>query len=144
MNQSKAMAFPVTLFILLSGTGAAQPPNTPPGHMTEDMMSQSPGTWAVVGLSVLLTLAVLTAIYWFWFKDRETVTVETDEDKLLKVLDEKGGKTTQPVLKEETGWSASKISRVTDRLEDEGELEKLRLGRKNIVQRPDKSAGEND
>ncbi|MDY6773775.1 MAG: SDR family NAD(P)-dependent oxidoreductase [Candidatus Nanohaloarchaea archaeon] len=29
-----------------------------------------------------------------------------------------------------------------EKLEEEGELEKLRFGRKNIVQRPDKSAGD--
>ncbi|MDY6768553.1 MAG: hypothetical protein SVW02_00385, partial [Candidatus Nanohaloarchaea archaeon] len=75
-------------------------------------------------------------VYRFWFQEREQVTVQSDEEKLLEVLDSKGGKTTQPTLREETDWSASKVSRVTDRLEDEGELEKLRMGRENIVRRP--------
>ncbi len=99
--------------------------------------SQDPSTLAIVALSVLVTLAVLAAVYWFYFRDREKVTVESDEEKLLKILDEAGGKTSQPNLREETGWSEAKVSRVTKKLEEKEELEKLRLGRKNIIRRPE-------
>ncbi len=126
------------------------PPDTVPpvtGAATRGppwLQQQDPNTLAIIAASVIVTLAVLYLAYRFYFRDQmegEQVTVASDEEKLLAVLDDHDGKTTQPVLQEETGWSASKVSRVTDALESDGELEKLRLGRKNIVQRPGKSAG---
>lgn len=119
------------------------PDNIPPGltgSTTQGppwLEQQSPDTLAIIVASVIVTLVILYLVYRFWFQDREQVTVQSDEEKLLEVLDSRGGKTTQPTLREETGWSASKVSRVTDRLEEEEELEKLRMGRENIVRRPE-------
>lgn len=99
------------------------------------VQNQDPNTLAIIAASVLVTLAVLYLVYRFYFSGREQVTVQSDGEKLLEILDRKGGKTTQPRLREATGWSASKVSRVTDRLEEEGEIQKLRMGRENIVRR---------
>ncbi|MFB6167018.1 MAG: helix-turn-helix transcriptional regulator [Candidatus Nanohaloarchaea archaeon] len=148
MNHGK-LAIPVAAILLISGLSAAQPMEVPPGHMTgeavkgpawmNDMMGSQVDTWRIVGISVAATLAVLAAVYWFHFRDRETVKVETDQEKALKIIEESGGKMKQPELGEETGWSASKVSRVTDRLEDEGEIDKLRMGRENVLRVPEEN-----
>ncbi|MDY6762042.1 MAG: hypothetical protein SVY41_03260 [Candidatus Nanohaloarchaea archaeon] len=109
------------------------------------LQQQDPNTLGIIAASVFITLAVLYLLYRYHFRDWQSgdqVTVQSDEEKLLAVLDSHDRKTTQPVLQKETGWSASKVSRVTDALEEKGELEKLRLGRKNIVQRPERTAGQ--
>jgi uncharacterized membrane protein len=46
----------------------------------------------------------------------------------------------QAVIAEEFDWSASKTSRVVGRLSDEGSVEKLQLGRENLVTLPDESS----
>lgn len=61
----------------------------------------------------------------------------TDEERIHEVLRANGGRVKQSELKEELGWSASKTSRVLSSLTDDGSVEKLRLGRENLVELPD-------
>ena len=66
--------------------------------------------------------------------------VLTDEERVLELLDANGGRMRQAVIAEEFDWSASKTSRVVGRLSDEGSVEKLQLGRENLVTLPDESS----
>jgi uncharacterized membrane protein len=72
---------------------------------------------------------------------RETQeAVLTDEERVLELLNANGGRIRQAAIAEEFDWSASKTSRVVGRLADEGSVEKLQLGRENLVTLPDESA----
>jgi uncharacterized membrane protein len=72
---------------------------------------------------------------------RETqAAVLTDEERVLELLNANGGRMRQAAIAEEFDWSASKTSRVVGRLSDEGSVEKLQLGRENLVTLPDDSA----
>lgn len=72
---------------------------------------------------------------------RETQeAVLTDEERVLELLNANGGRIRQAAIAEEFDWSASKTSRVVGRLSDEGSVEKLQLGRENLVTLPDESA----
>lgn len=64
-------------------------------------------------------------------------TVLTDEERVLELLDANGGRVRQAAIAEEFDWSASKTSRVVGRLADEESVEKLQLGRENLVALPD-------
>ncbi|MDY6769335.1 MAG: hypothetical protein SVU88_00010 [Candidatus Nanohaloarchaea archaeon] len=98
---------------------------------------------AVTGGATAAVLLAVGYLFYRWAADDGLMDGGTpDETALLSALDEHDGKTTRPVLQEETGWSAAKLSRVAERLEADGKLETLQLGRKSIVQRPEKSAGE--
>ncbi len=66
-------------------------------------------------------------------------TVLTDEEQVLKLVEANGGRMRQAAIAEEFDWSASKTSRVIGRMADEGSIEKLRLGRENLVTLPDES-----
>jgi hypothetical protein len=66
--------------------------------------------------------------------------VLTDEEQVLELLNANGGRMRQAAIAEEFDWSASKTSRVVGRLSDEGSVEKLQLGRENLVTLPDESA----
>ena len=65
-----------------------------------------------------------------------TTAVMTDEERVLNLLDVNGGRMRQAAIAEEFDWSASKTSRVVGKLADEGAVEKLQLGRENLVALP--------
>ena len=57
----------------------------------------------------------------------------SDEDRVLKLLEENGGRMRQVSIVEETEWSKSKVSMLLSDMEDEDEISKLRVGRENII-----------
>ena len=57
----------------------------------------------------------------------------TDEDRVRRVLGEHGGRMKQSAIVEELGWSKSKASRVLSQMADDGAVEKLRIGRENVI-----------
>ena len=67
----------------------------------------------------------------------ETTAVLTDGDRVVELVTENGGQVKQAAIADELDWSASKTSRVLSRLADDGRIEKLRLGRENVISLPD-------
>jgi hypothetical protein len=65
--------------------------------------------------------------------------VLTDEERVLELLEANGGRMRQAAIAEEFDWSASKTSRVVGRMADDASVEKLQLGRENLVTLPDES-----
>ncbi|WP_226479501.1 helix-turn-helix transcriptional regulator [Natrinema amylolyticum] len=57
----------------------------------------------------------------------------TDEDRVVTLIRENGGRMKQVNIVEETGWSKSKVSMLLSDMEDEGTISKLRVGRENII-----------
>ena len=57
----------------------------------------------------------------------------TDEDRVVSLLEEHGGRMRQVNIVEETGWSKSKVSMLLSDMEDDDVVSKLRVGRENIV-----------
>ena len=56
-----------------------------------------------------------------------------DEDRVKRLLRENDGRLQQGEFVERTEWSKSKVSRLLSRMEEEGEVEKIALGRQNLV-----------
>ncbi len=68
--------------------------------------------------------------------DAESIPNEellTDEDRVVKLIRENGGRMKQVNIVEETGWSKSKVSMLLSDMEEEGTISKLRVGRENII-----------
>ncbi|WP_435159746.1 DUF7343 domain-containing protein [Haladaptatus sp. DFWS20] len=63
----------------------------------------------------------------------ESDDILTDEGVVLKLLRENRGRMKQVDVVEETGWSKSKVSRLLSRMEERGDVNRLRVGRGNIV-----------
>jgi hypothetical protein len=59
--------------------------------------------------------------------------VRTDADQVMDILHEEGGRIYQRELVDRTEWSASKVSRLLSTMEDDGLVEKVRIGRENVV-----------
>lgn len=69
--------------------------------------------------------------------DDETAAIDpdllTNEDRVRQVLAERGGRMKQSAIVDEFDWSKSKTSRVISRMAEEGDVEKLRIGRENVI-----------
>jgi len=57
----------------------------------------------------------------------------TDEDRVVRLIRENGGRMKQVKIVEDTGWSKSKVSMLLSDMEEEGTISKLRVGRENII-----------
>lgn len=57
----------------------------------------------------------------------------TDEDRVVALLTEEGGRMRHTAIADRLEWSDSKTSRVLSDMADEGTVEKLRIGRKNVI-----------
>jgi uncharacterized membrane protein len=67
--------------------------------------------------------------------------VLTDAERVERMLAEQGGRAKQADVAEAMDWSPSKTSRVLSRMADEGTVEKLQIGRENVIDLVD---GEDD
>jgi len=61
----------------------------------------------------------------------------SNEEQVLKLLRENGGRIKQQRVASDLDWSAAKTSQVIGNLRDEGELETFRIGRENVVTLPE-------
>lgn len=62
--------------------------------------------------------------------------VLTNEEQVLRLLDDNGGRMRQTRIVESTGWSKAKVSMLLSEMEADGTIGKLRVGRENIISRP--------
>jgi uncharacterized membrane protein len=53
------------------------------------------------------------------------------------LLEQKGGRMKQADIVEETGWSNAKVSQLLSAMEEDGRIDKLRIGRENLISFPD-------
>lgn len=57
----------------------------------------------------------------------------SDEQRVINLLEERGGRMKQVDIVDRTGWSKSKVSMLLSEMDDDGTISKLRVGRENIV-----------
>lgn len=67
--------------------------------------------------------------------------VETDTERVLKLLNQHNGRIRQSQLVEANDWSASKVSRLLSEMEESGEVSRVTIGRENIVTLPGEEPG---
>lgn len=67
--------------------------------------------------------------------------VMTDEERVVALLERHDGRMRQAAIAAELDWSASKTSRTVGQLAEDGTVEKLRLGRENLVELADTETG---
>ncbi|WP_256296161.1 helix-turn-helix transcriptional regulator [Haloarchaeobius salinus] len=68
----------------------------------------------------------------------------SDEERVLRLLDDNGGRMKQANIVKETGWSNAKVSQLLSGMADDEEIRKLRIGRENLITLPGESLGEFD
>jgi hypothetical protein len=61
----------------------------------------------------------------------------SDDERVERLLERNGGRMKQAAIVDETGWSDAKVSQLLSSMADDGRVEKLRLGRENLISLPD-------
>ncbi|WP_135830327.1 helix-turn-helix transcriptional regulator [Halorussus halobius] len=101
-----------------------------------------------VGLAVVAVLGVGIAGGW-WLRRDDRASAGTDgeppeppedllsnEERVLRLLERRGGRVKQKAVVDELGWTEAKTSQVVGALRDQGEIESFRLGRENVLALP--------
>jgi hypothetical protein len=65
------------------------------------------------------------------------VTLLSDEERVERLLERNGGRMKQASIVKETGWSNAKVSQLLSSMEEEGRIDKLRIGRENLISFPE-------
>lgn len=60
----------------------------------------------------------------------------SDEERVKRLLRQNGGRMKQVDIVEETDWSNAKVSQLLTEMADQGEVDKLRIGRENLISLP--------
>ncbi len=68
----------------------------------------------------------------------------SDEERVERLLERNGGRMRQANIVDETGWSNAKVSQLLSAMEEEGRIDKLRIGRENLISFPDVDVTEFD
>ncbi|MFC3477602.1 helix-turn-helix transcriptional regulator [Halobacterium litoreum] len=66
----------------------------------------------------------------------------SDEERVERLLREHDGRMKQSKIVEETRWSTAKVSQLLSSMDDEGRIEKLRIGRENLISLPGEGVGD--
>jgi hypothetical protein len=61
----------------------------------------------------------------------------SDEERVERLLERNGGRMKQADIVDETGWSNAKVSQLLSSMADENRVDKLRIGRENLISFPD-------
>jgi hypothetical protein len=73
--------------------------------------------------------------------DPEPAPVDTellsDEERVEHLLERNGGRMKQASIVDETGWSNAKVSQLLSAMDDADRINKLRIGRENLISLPD-------
>lgn len=64
----------------------------------------------------------------------------SDRERLVSAIRDAGGRVRQQELVSQTGWSETKVSKVSSDLEGAGAIRKLRIGRENVIRLVDETA----
>ena len=69
--------------------------------------------------------------------DGATAPIPTNQNRVLELLGENGGRMLQSDIVDETDWSKSKVSRVLSDMDEEGEIAKIDVGKGNLIALPE-------
>ncbi|AQL42874.1 hypothetical protein BV210_09180 [Halorientalis sp. IM1011] len=61
----------------------------------------------------------------------------SDEERIERLLERNGGRMKQANIVDETDWSNAKVSQLLSAMDEEGRIDKLRIGRENLISFPD-------
>ena len=68
----------------------------------------------------------------------------SDEERVERLLESNGGRMKQANIVKETGWSNAKVSQLLSAMAEEGTIDKLRIGRENLISFPDEDVTDVD
>jgi len=76
--------------------------------------------------------------------DKIDAELLSDEERVERLLEQNGGRMKQATIVKETDWSDAKVSQLLSTMENDGRIDKLRIGRENLISFPDEDITEID
>ncbi|MFC7072232.1 helix-turn-helix transcriptional regulator [Halovenus rubra] len=70
------------------------------------------------------------------------VELLSDEERVERLLEQNGGRMKQASIVKETGWSNAKVSQLLSAMEEDDRIDKLRIGRENLISFPEEDVTE--
>lgn len=101
--------------------------------------------FGALGVGLAIAAVVGTGVAGgLWFRRRERLgdadeagdppeDLLSNEERVLKLLERRGGRVKQKAVVDELGWTEAKTSQVVGSLREQGEIESFRLGRENVL-----------
>jgi len=74
--------------------------------------------------------------------DDVDVALLSDEERVERLLEQNGGRMKQARIVTETGWSNAKVSQLLSSMDEADRIDKLRIGRENLISFPDEDVTE--
>ena len=74
--------------------------------------------------------------------DDVDLSLLSDEERIEHLLERNDGRMKQATIVDEVGWSDAKVSQLLSAMAEEGRINKLRLGRENLISFPDDDGDE--
>ncbi|WP_246391753.1 helix-turn-helix transcriptional regulator [Halosimplex pelagicum] len=68
----------------------------------------------------------------------------SDEERVERLIERNGGRMKQAAIVRETGWSNAKVSQLLSAMDDDDRIDKLRIGRENLISFPDEDVTDLD
>ncbi|WP_276299436.1 helix-turn-helix transcriptional regulator [Halorussus lipolyticus] len=74
--------------------------------------------------------------------DEADVELLSDEERVLRLLRENDGRMKQGQIVTETNWSNAKVSQLLSKMDENDDVDKLRIGRENLITLPDEDVAD--
>ena len=74
--------------------------------------------------------------------DDVDLSLLSDEERIEHLLERNDGRMKQATIVDEVGWSDAKVSQLLSAMAEEGRVDKLRLGRENLISLPEDGSDE--
>ncbi|MFC4447955.1 helix-turn-helix transcriptional regulator [Halorussus aquaticus] len=102
-----------------------------------------PWTTVAAVAGAVAVLAALVGGGWWLYRNRSERADEpadeppedllSNEERVLRLLERRGGRVKQKAVVDELGWTEAKTSQVVGSLREQGKIESFRLGRENVL-----------
>ena len=110
------------------------------GELEEDIDINDPFEERKLNTAIILASIILIILFFVAYtkskskaKIKDKKQEDYDLEKVIKILKEEGGRTTQKAIRKEIPLSEAKISLMIAELEHKGIIEKIKKGRGNII-----------
>ncbi|WP_135824930.1 helix-turn-helix transcriptional regulator [Halorussus ruber] len=74
--------------------------------------------------------------------DEQDVELLSDEERVLRLLRDNNGRMKQGQIVKETNWSNAKVSQLLSKMDENDDVDKLRIGRENLITLPDEDVAD--
>ena len=75
-------------------------------------------------------------------QDAPATELLSDEERVLRLLRDNDGRMKQGQIVKETNWSNAKVSQLLSKMDDNDDVDKLRIGRENLITLPDEDVAD--